>query len=136
MNKKFGIIILLIFFASLAAAIIYNYYTPIKITAEQLTKEYANNSKSADKRFLNRNVEVTGKVKAFYKLLNTRNVLELRTNIQNQNLFCFFTIQAAEFNASKLGQGRVVTVKGKCLGKEAYKFVNGIKIEVNEIISK
>lgn len=136
MRKKLGIIILIIFFGSLAVAIIINYYGPIKISAQHLAEEYSINSQGADKRFLNRNMEVSGTVKAFYKLLNTRNVLELNTNVPNQNLFCFFASQPLEFKAGQLQQGQKITIKGICRGKDAYKFVKGIKIDVVNIILK
>ncbi len=136
MKTKFGIIILIIFIVSLTTVIIIDNLKPIHISATTIAQDYNNDADIANKKYLNRNVEVTGSVKAFYKIMNTRNVLELNTNVSSQNLFCFFTSQPTEFQAGSLKQGQNITVEGKCLGNDAYKFVKGIKIDVDQIISK
>ena len=136
MRTKLGIIILIIFIVSLTTVIIIDNLTPIHVSAYTLAQDYSNNADIANRKYLNRNVEVTGSVKAFYKIMNTRNVLELNTKVSSQNLFCFFTSQPTETKAGSLIQGQNITVEGKCLGNESYNFVKGIKIDVDKIIFK
>lgn len=134
MKRKTGIYILIFFGILFAAVLVFNEISPIKITAIELARKYSEDKSSADKIFLNQQLEVQGKVKAYYKIMNTRNVLELNTTAGGVDLFCFFTNSSSEFDASKFPQGTDVTVKGKCVGIDSYNFVNGCKIEVYNII--
>jgi len=75
-------------------------------------------------------------VKANYKILGTRNVLELDTYNSGRNVFFFFTNEKDEFNAARLQLGDKVTIKGKCLGTDSYNYLDGVKIEVTDITNK
>ncbi len=120
----------------LLIAAVFIYYTemiPLKVDAVKLAASYSNNKTQADKNFLDKELEVTGTVKAFYKLIEVRNVLELNTGESELSLFCFFINEIDETKAASFGEGDTVTVTGKCAGLYKYNFVNGVKIEVKKI---
>jgi hypothetical protein len=120
----------------LLVAAVFIYYTeiiPLKVDAVKLAASYSINKTQADKNFLDKELEVTGTVKAFYKLIEVRNVLELNTGESGISLFCFFINDIDETKAASLGEGDTVTVIGKCTGLDKYNFVSGVKIEVKKI---
>ena len=120
----------------LLIAAVFIYYTemiPYKVDAASLATSYSKNKTEADKNFLNKELEVTGQVKAFYTLLELRNVLELNTGESEVSLFCFFMNEIDENKASRFSEGDTVIVIGRCAGLDKYNFVNGIKIEVKKI---
>jgi hypothetical protein len=120
----------------LLIAAVFIYYTemiPLKVDAVKLAASYSNNKTQADTNFLDKELEVTGTVKAFYKLIEVRNVLELNTGESELSLFCFFINEIDETKAASFGEGDTVTVTGKCAGSNKYNFVNGVKIEVKKI---
>ena len=120
----------------LLIAAVFIYYTemiPLKVDAVKLAASYSNNKTKADKNFLDKELEVTGTVKAFYKLIEVRNVLELNTGESEISLFCFFMNEIDETKAASFSEGDTVTVIGKCAGLDKYNFVNGVKIEVKKI---
>ena len=130
--KKFGNAMMLV----LLIAVIFIYYTemiPIQVDAVNLTATYSKNKTEADNNFLNKELEVTGTVKAFYTLLEIRTVLELNTGENELSLFCFFMNEIDENNVARYSEGDTITVIGKCTGLDKYNFVNGVKIEVNKI---
>ena len=106
---------------------------PLKVDAVNLAASYSKNKTEADNNFLDKELEVTGTVKAIYKLLEIRNVLELNTGESEVSLFCFFMNEIDENNAAGFSEGDTVTVFGKCAGLDKYNFVNGVKIEVKKI---
>ncbi len=121
----------------LLVAAVFIYYTemiPLKVDAVKLAASYSNNKTQADKNFLDKELEVTGTVKAFYKLIEVRNVLELNTGESEISLFCFFMNEIDETKAASFSEGDTVTVIGKCAGLDKYNFVNGVKIEVKKIV--
>ena len=121
----------------LLVAAVFIYYTemiPLKVDAVKLAASYSNNKIQADKKFLNKELEVTGTVKAFYKLIEVRNVLELNTGENEISLFCFFMNQIDETKSASFSEGDTVTVIGKCAGLDKYNFVKGVKIEVKKIV--
>lgn len=120
----------------LLIAAVFIYYTemiPLKVDAVKLAASYSNNKTQADKNFLDKELEVTGTIKAFYKLIEVRNVLELNTGESELSLFCFFINEIDETKAASFGEGDTVTVTGKYAGLYKYNFVNGVKIEVKKI---
>ena len=121
----------------LLVAAVFIYYTemiPLKVAAVNLAASYSNDKTQADKNFLDKELEVTGTVKAFYKLIEVRNVLELNTGESEISLFCFFISEIDETKAASFNEGDTVTVTGKCAGLDKYNFVSGVKIEVKKII--
>jgi tRNA(Ile2) C34 agmatinyltransferase TiaS len=117
-------------------AIIYSRISQIRVEVTDISSDYSQNKTDADGKYLNKTVYVEGVVKAYYKVLGTRNVLELDTYNTGKNVFFFFTSEKDETNASRLQQGDKVTVKGKCLGTDAYNFLDGVKFEVTDITNK
>ena len=123
----------------LLVAAVFIYYTemiPLKVDAVKLAASYSNNKTQADKNFLDKELEVTGTVKVFYKLPDIRNALELNTGESETSLFCFFMNEIDENKAARFSEGDTVTVIGKCAGLDKYNFVNGVKIEVKKIRQK
>jgi hypothetical protein len=120
----------------LLIAAVFIYYTEmisIKVDAVNLAASYSKNITEANNNFLDKELEVTGTVKAFYKLLEIRNVLELNTGGNEVSLFCFFMNEIDENKAASFSEGDSVTVIGKCAGLDKYNFVSGVKIEVKKI---
>ena len=132
MNKKLAAFFVAVVIL-LGALFLYKEISKIKVTAGQLAYEYSVDKNSADAKYLNEYIYVQGKVKAFYKLIDMYEVLELQTGNENWNIFCFFTSSEVEYYARQLQQEQEVTVQGKCVGVDAYPFVRGIKIDVEEI---
>jgi hypothetical protein len=106
--------------------------TSIKVTASELAYEYGQNKTEADNKYLNEKITVTGNVKAFYRLLGTRDVLELET-YSDTPLFCFFFSDEDLYTARNIEIGSPVRVEGICVGMDEYKFVEGVKIEINKL---
>ena len=130
--KKFSNAVMLL----LLIAAIFVFYTemmPIKIAAGNLAGKYSENKAEADKTYLGKELEVTGIVKAYYKVLDIRNVLEFDNENNNINLFCFFLNESDEYKASLLNEGDTITVIGNCAGMDKYNFLKGLKIEVKKI---
>ena len=120
----------------LLIAAVFIYYTEmisLKVDAVNLAASYSKNKTEADNNFLDKELEVTGSVKAFYTLLEIRNVLELNTGESEVSVFCFFMNEIDENKAARFSEGDTVTVIGKCAGLDKYNFVNGVKIEVKKI---
>jgi len=105
----------------------------IKVDAVNLATSYSKNITEADNNFLDKELEVTGTVKAFYTLLEIKNVLELNTGDSEVSLFCFFMNEIDENKAERYSAGDMVTVIGKCAGLDKYNSVRGVKIEVKKI---
>jgi RecG-like helicase len=133
--KKFylisGLLVLSFFIA-----LIYSRISQIRVAVTDISSDYAQNKSEADMKYLNKTIYVEGVIKAYYKILGTRNVLELDTYNTGKNVFFFFINERDEFNANRLQQGDKVTIKGKCLGTDSYNFLNGVKFEVNDITNK
>ena len=120
----------------LLIAAVFIYYTEmisIKVDAVNLATSYSKNITEADNNFLDKELEVTGTVKAFYTLLEIKNVLELNKGDSEVSLFCFFMNEIDENKAERYSEGDMVTVLGKCAGFDKYNSVSGVKIEVKKI---
>ncbi len=120
----------------LLIAAVFIYYTEmisLKVDAVNLAVSYSKNRTEADKNFLDKELEVTGTVKAFYRLLEIRNVLELNTGESKIRLFCFIMNEIDENKAARFNEGDTVIIIGECAGLDKYNFVNGIVIDVKMI---
>ncbi len=120
----------------LLIAAVFIYYTEmisLKVDAVNLAVSYSKNRTEADKNFLDKELEVTGTVKTFYRLLEIRNVLELNTGESKISLFCFFLNEIDENKAARFSEGDTVIVIGECAGLDKYNFVNGVVIDVKKI---
>ena len=105
----------------------------IKLNIQELSEAYKEDVKEADNKYLNKNLFVDGKVKAYYRIMGSRSVLELELNKNSIPVFFFPATQEVESQAERLQQGQEITIKGKCLGKDAYSFISGIKIDAEKI---
>ncbi len=134
MKKKHPLLRFIIFVIIVAALyLIYNKYNVISITAEDLAFDFTYNIENANEKYLNKEIKVTGEVKALYKLMNTRQVLELSTPGDGLPIIGFFKNKTDEYEAQKLREAEMITIKGVCLGTSAYSYVKGIKIDVESI---
>lgn len=105
----------------------------IKVTVNDLVKSYSSDSRQADKKFLNKEIELSGKVKSFFQFEADKSLLELETGNSELQLFCLLMNKETEEKASSITVGSTVTVFGKCLGIKDYKFPNSIYIETELI---
>lgn len=105
----------------------------IKVTVNELVKSYTIDSKQADNKFLNQDIELSGKVKSFYQFETEKSMLELENGNSELQLFCLLMNKETEEKASSLTASSNVTVLGKCLGIKDYKFTNSIYIEAEQI---
>lgn len=134
MKKKHPLLRFIVFVLIVATLyFFYDKYNVVSITAEDLAFEFTHNIENANDKYLNKEIKVTGEVKALYKLMNTRLVLELNTPNNGLPIIGFFKNKTDEYEAQKLREADVVTVKGICLGTSAYSYVKGIKIDVESI---
>jgi hypothetical protein len=105
----------------------------IRLNVQELSDAYKEDAKTADNKYLNKNLFIEGKVKAFYRIMGTRPVLELELSGNSTPVFFFPVTRETESMADGLQQGQKITAKGKCLGKDAYSFIKGVKIDVEKI---
>jgi len=105
----------------------------IKVSADELVNSYISDISASDKKFLNKEMELTGGIKSFLQFESDKSLLELRTANDELKLYCILMNKETEEKASTLTAGTPVTVYGKCLGIKDYKFPNSIYIEVEQI---
>ena len=105
----------------------------IKISAEELANNYSNDVTTADEKFLNKEIELSGKVKAYFKFEDEDDLLELFSGNSTVNVYCMLINEDQSTKANKLTQGTEVKVLGKCLGLAEYKFPNSIYFKVSKL---
>ena len=88
---------------------------PVKISADELIKSYSSNYIEADKKFLRKELEISGKVKSFLQLVSD-SMLVLQSSIQNIKLYCKLNDEETIKIAESLTLGTTVSITGKCLG--------------------
>ncbi len=123
----------LLILSVIIAVVIYNKLAIVEVSANKLAHDYYTDKDFADEKYLDKIIHVKGEVKAYYKLFGARPVLELETDDFDTALFGFFLDKKTQEKASSLVQGQYATVIGKCVGLDAYGFVKGVKIEVEDI---
>ena len=105
----------------------------IKVSADELVNSYISDISASDKKFLNKEIELTGGIKSFLQFESDKSLLELRTENVELKLYCILMNKETEEKASTLTAGTLITVYGKCLGIKDYKFPNSIYIEAERI---
>jgi hypothetical protein len=105
----------------------------IKVSADELVKSYISGISASDKKFLNKEIELSGKVKSFFQFEGEKSLLELKTTNDELKLYCILINGETDEKASTLTAETNVTVFGKCLGIKDYKFPNSIYIEAEQI---
>jgi len=104
-----------------------------KVSADELVNSYSLDISASDKKFLNKEMELTGGIKSLLQFESDKSLLELRTANDELKLYCILMNKETEEKASTLTTGTPVTVYGRCLGIKEYKFPNSIYIEVEQI---
>ena len=120
----------------LVVAALFYYYIEtrtIKIDAVKLVEEYIVNESDAAKKYRNKDLELTGSIKAFYDLSEIGNVLELNDSNPEIFLYCFFQNKPDEEKAALLNQKDTVTFVGICAGKVKYKLGDVLRFDVKQI---
>jgi len=105
----------------------------IKVSVDELVNSYISDIPASDKKFLGKEIELSGKVKLLFQFEGERSLLELDIGNSGLQLFCILIDSVTEEKASTLTAGTNVTVFGKCLGIKNYKFTNSIYIEAEQI---
>ena len=101
-----------------------------KVIAYDLASNYTINRNEADKNYLNKEIELTGIVSAYYDLENESDLLQLKSGNKYPAIYCILTHIEDEQKAGKLTSGTEITINGKCLGLQDRKFPESIYIEV------
>jgi len=105
----------------------------IKVSSDELVNSYSLDISASDKKFLNKEMELTGGIKSFLQFESEKSLLELRTANDELKLYCILMNKETEEKVSTLTAGTPITVYDKCLGIKDYKFTNSIYIEVEQI---
>ena len=108
----------------------------IKVTADDLVQSYIANPKKADKKYLDKNIEITGQVKSFYEFEGEKNILALQIADEKIVVYCLLMNKQVEDKVKTLTSSNEITVIGKCLGinpPSAEKFPESIYIEAEKI---
>jgi hypothetical protein len=105
----------------------------LEVSAEELARIYSRNAQTADDKFLSKEIELTGKVKAYFEFENDEDLLELISDNAVISVFCIPQNEEQINKAKNLTQGADVKIKGKCLGLAENKFPNSVYVIVSEI---
>ncbi len=105
----------------------------IYITAEELAAAYQENTEKADDKFLNKKLELSGKVKSYYSFENQSNLLELKTENSKIKIFCFFLSPKDDSLAGTLTFSTQIIISGIFKGKKNQDSPEDIYIEVSNI---
>lgn len=121
--------------AMILIAVLYIYVEQknIYITAEELAAAYQENTEKADDKFLNKKLELSGKVKSYYSFENQSNLLELKTENSKIKIFCFFLSPKDDSLAGTLTFSTQIIISGIFKGKKNQDSPEDIYIEVSNI---
>lgn len=106
------------------------------VSTAELIESYSINQKTADSKFLNKKIELSGSVKSFIQSESGNSFLELQSNNDNLKILCVIKDESNVQKASSLTNGSLIIVSGKCLGlnpADYEKFPNSIFIKVQWI---
>ena len=127
--SNFVMIVLLL----LAFFYIYTEFVTTRISAPELVNEYKLNKVLADKKFLNKEIELTGKVSAYYQFNDGDNLLELESGNKEIGIYCIIVPRKDNERASQLTKGTRIKLIGICTGMAIQRFPNSVYIKVIEI---
>ena len=108
----------------------------LKVSSEEIVSSYEDNVVQADKKFLNKEINLTGKVKSFIQFEGEKSLLELESGNDSLKIYCIILNKEIESKAASLTKGTSVTVVGKCAGINLSlmnKLNNAIYIEAGQI---
>jgi hypothetical protein len=107
--------------------------TSIEISAEELARNYSIVVQGADDKFLNKEIELIGKVKAYFDFEDDNDLLELISENAEISVFCILLNDEQINTAKSLTQGTDIRIKGRCLGLAKNKFPSSVYIRVSKI---
>jgi hypothetical protein len=134
-KRKYANAIMLLFIIFVLFFIVFQ-DRKIIVSAAELVESYSINQETADNKFLDKKIELSGTVKSFIQSESGNNYLELHSNNKSLKLLCIINDESAVQKASSLTSASLITVFGKCLGLNPAgyeKFPNSIFIEVEWI---
>ncbi len=105
----------------------------IEVSAEDLARIYSTDVQAADAKYLNQEIELTGKVKAYFEFEKENDLLELIPENAVVSIFCILLNKEQTKKAKNLTQGTDVIIKGRCLGLAENKFPGSVYIRVSNI---
>ena len=88
----------------------------IKVTVEELVISYSINKQTADKNYLNKDIELTGKFRSLLQSASGDNFFQMETLNDTTNLYCIIEDPLLLERTSVITSGTSVTIFGKCLG--------------------
>ncbi len=99
------------------------------ITAENFAKEYIENRKVADSKFLNKKVDIIGTVNKVGKTILFQTYIEINAYKDDYDEFFIYAYPISHYNKKikKLKKGTKIRIIGKCEGKSFsgnFKIVN------------
>lgn len=86
-----------------------------KVSCTEIAMEYEANPEASDKKYIDRIIEVTGKIDEITKDQNNSFVFILREEGSNSGVLCTLS-QESDKNVSKYRVGDSVKIKGTCSG--------------------
>ena len=107
-----------------------------KVTVEELVNNYSIDRQSADKNYLNKDIELTGKFKSFLQSANGDNFIQMETLNDIMNLYFVIEDSSLLERTLLITSGSQITIFGKCLGLKEDIFdpsLNSIYIKTNSI---
>ena len=83
--------------------------------------------------FLNKEIKLTGKVKAYFEFEEESDLLEIISENATISVFCILLNDEQINTAKSLTQGTEIRIKGRCLGLAENKFPNSVYVRVSKI---
>jgi len=108
----------------------------IILNVDELLADYKKNTNTANNKYLNKHIELAGKVQSYYKFEDGNNLLQLQTEKDLLEIYCILMNKELKDKAITLTTGSKVTIYGKCLGfnpSKKMKFPNSIYIETENL---
>lgn len=107
-----------------------------KVTVEELVHSYTIDKQTADDNYLNKDIELIGKIKSLLQSANSNNFIQMETLNDTMKLYCIVEDSSLLDKASLVTSGTSVTIFGKCFGLKEDVFdpsFNSIYIETKSI---
>lgn len=88
----------------------------VKVTSNELIENYESNVASADSKYINQKLEISGKVNTLVQIEGKDNFLELQSNVEHLKIYCMLPNTELVESAVLITTGTRVIINGKCLG--------------------
>jgi hypothetical protein len=121
--------------ALLLIAVLYLYVDQknIYITANKIAAAYQEHTEKADDKFLNKKLELSGKVKSYYFFEDQPNLLELKTKNSKIKIYCSFLSSKDDSFAATLTNAAPVIITGIFKGSKNQNSPEDMYIEVSNL---